>query len=435
MSKVSGDSDKVKEEKLTSAIEQVLWSKAKGAPGGKVALDIFTQLVGNNTEASIQLSDKSGKSFETIKKKLFGNKYRVELTIPEKAKDELYAEVKISKLSLTKKSAALNLLPQIEIKNLKWDKDEVHRGDILKITADISGAYDGAEAEVQIWEFDSDQAHDLVTSIPVNVKNKKIETEWEFQYVDDTDDIATDEENENGYSWPEYFFRIVVGGKSEDSKVIKFKDWVEIEWRYPNGEPAANKNFKMYLADGSEVSGTFDDDGKYRLEYSSPGPVRVSLEEEDENEDSDNEEEKQTIKINLKDAENNSYSNKKFEIRYGLDTVGGNTSGDGLIEAEIPADITEADLLVWLKDGEEKATYKTTLRFESIEPETDTKGIQTRLQSLGFYNGEIDGALNPMLRDAIKNFQKQNNLPVNGDLSSDLADKVNKKFKTLNTKK
>ena len=124
MDKHSGDTDKVKKITLTSSIEQVMWTKISAVPGGKVGMEIITQLVGNNSDVSIQISDKSGKTFDTIKKKMFGNKFYVEVTIPEKAKDELYAEVKLSKHGLSKKSNGLNLLPPVEIKNLKWDKNE-----------------------------------------------------------------------------------------------------------------------------------------------------------------------------------------------------------------------------------------------------------------------------------------------------------------------
>ena len=74
MDKHSGDTDKPKEVKLTSSIEQVVWTNKSGAPGGKVGLQITTQLVGNNSEVSVQISDKSGSTFDTIKKKIFGGK-------------------------------------------------------------------------------------------------------------------------------------------------------------------------------------------------------------------------------------------------------------------------------------------------------------------------------------------------------------------------
>ena len=340
----------------------------------------------------------------------------------------MFAEVKLSKLSLTKKSNGLVVYPPIEIKNLKWDRDEVHRGDIVKITADVTNIYDGAEAEVQILEYDSDLAHDFVASIPVTIKNKKIETQWEFQYVEDTDDIPTEEETENGYQWPEYFFRVNVGGKSGDSKIMRFKDWIDLEWIYDNERPVANKTLKLITAKGSEREETVDDEGKLRLENLPPGPFQILIDENElESEADESTSEEVTIKVVLKDHNGNPYSNIKYEIKYDSNTISGNTSGDGLIEKQIPPDVLEAELLVWL-DDDDNASYCTVLRFEEFEPEDSPRGIQKRLQNLGYYPGKIDGELGPMTKDAINKFQKSNNLSVTGAINSELAEKVNKKF-------
>lgn len=276
-----GKTNKKTEIELESDINRIVWTAGTACPGGKVGLEIETQFVGVNSEIAIEITDKSGKKFDTIKKKIYGNKLWLEITVPEKAKDELYAEVKLSKHGISKKSRGLYLFPSVEIKNLKWDKQEAKRGDILKLTADIKGLADGNEAEIQIWEHDSDLAHDLVTKFPIKIRNQKIEADWEFQYIDDTDDIPTQEENENGYQWPEYFFRVICAGKSADSGLLKFKDWVEIEWIYPDGSKAANKNFKLLLADGTQKTESFNDQGIYRLEDTSPGPFKIVIKDDD----------------------------------------------------------------------------------------------------------------------------------------------------------
>ncbi|OGU72995.1 MAG: hypothetical protein A2V93_00760 [Ignavibacteria bacterium RBG_16_34_14] len=280
MNKHSGETDKVQKTKLTSSVEQVLWTKNSAAPGGKIGLEVYTQFVGNNSDIQIEITDKSGKKFETIKRKISGNKFWTELTVPEKAKDELFAEVKLPKHSLNKKSNGLYLFPFVEINNLKWDKQEARRGDTLKLTADIKGLADGNEAEIQIWEHDSDGAHDLITKFPAIVKNKKIEADWEYEYHEDTDEIPTEEETEKGYNPPEYFFRVNVAGVSADSGLLEFKDWIEIEWEGEDGHPAANKKFKLITADGNERNESFDDQGRIRLEDMPPGPFKILFEDE-----------------------------------------------------------------------------------------------------------------------------------------------------------
>ncbi len=277
MSEHKGNTDKVNKVNLTSAVEQVVWSLGAAAVGGKAGIEVYTQFVGNNSEMSIKISDKSGKTFDTIKKKMFGNKFWTEIAVPEKAKDELYAEVKFSKLGIEKKSNSLRLLPPIELKNLKWDKKEAKRGDILKITAEVKRIADGNEAEVQIWEYDADEAHEMITKFPVIIKNQKIETEWEFQYRDDTENIPTEDEAENGYKNPEYFFRISLAGVSKDSELLKFKDYVELKILDENNNPIANEDVTLITPDSKKQNLKTDSDGVLKVEDIPPGKLKIEF--------------------------------------------------------------------------------------------------------------------------------------------------------------
>ena len=275
MTKYSNSTNKIKEVKLTSTIEQVMWTKNMTAAGGKIGLEVFTKYVGNNSEIKIEIKDKSGKSGGSVKGKITGNRFWKNIDIPENLKDELTATVKLSKHGLEKKSNTIPLLPPIKITNVKWDKTEAKRGDILKLTAEVKGAYDGAEAKIEVFEHDADGAHDLVASFPTLVKSQKIKTEWEFQYVEDTDDIPTHEEAEKGYQWPEYFFRIIIGGVSKDSGLLKFKDFIEIELKDIGGISVGNEEYKLYLPDGSEKKGKLDKNGYARIENIQPGKIKV----------------------------------------------------------------------------------------------------------------------------------------------------------------
>lgn len=280
MTEHKGNTGKVNKVNLESSIDRVIWTSGTGCAGSKAGIEVNTHFVGNNSDIKIEISDKSGKVFETVKSKIAGNFFYTQITVPEKAKDELYAEVKLSKLSLTKKSNCMYVYPAVEIKNLKWDKKEARRGDILKLTADVNNVYEGAEAEIQIWEHDTDGAHDLITKFPVIVKNKKIEVDWEYEYHEDTDEIPTQEEAEKGYNPPEYFFRVNIAGVSADSGLLEFKDWIEIQWAEADGTPAANRKFKLITADGKERNESFDSQGWIRLEDMPPGAFKIILEDE-----------------------------------------------------------------------------------------------------------------------------------------------------------
>lgn len=48
--------------------------------------------------------------------------------------------------------------------------------------------------------------------------------------------------------------------------------------------------------------------------------------------------------------------------------------------------------------------------------QTAIRSAQQQLKSQGYYNGSVDGIDGPMTRSAIRNYQSQNNLAVNGRL-------------------
>lgn len=270
-----GSSDKIKKVELSSSIQQVLWTKPFAAAGAKIGLEVFTQFVGNNSEIQIELYDKNAKKFDAIKGKISGNHFWKEITVPEKAKDELYAFVKLPKHDLCKKSNCLYIYPAVQIKNLKWDKKEARRGDILKLTADVLNVYEGTEAEIQIWEYDTDGAHDFITKFPAIVKNQMVEAGWEFEYYEDTDDIPTEEETEKGYNYPEYFFRVVIAGVSRDSEILRFKDWIGLVLYNYSGKPIPNIQYKLILPDGKERTGKLDKDGYSKEDDIPPGKIKI----------------------------------------------------------------------------------------------------------------------------------------------------------------
>ena len=123
-------SNQIKKVELPSSIEQVLWTKHYASTGALVGLEVFTKFVGNNSDIQIELYDKNAKKFDTIKRKISGDHVWLEIAVPEKAKDELYAYAKLPKHNLCKKSQCLYIYPPAQIKNCKWDKKEARRGDI-----------------------------------------------------------------------------------------------------------------------------------------------------------------------------------------------------------------------------------------------------------------------------------------------------------------
>jgi N-acetylmuramoyl-L-alanine amidase len=91
----------------------------------------------------------------------------------------------------------------------------------------------------------------------------------------------------------------------------------------------------------------------------------------------------------------------------------GKTGSDGTISEPIPPNAREG--LLFIGDDEEEVL----IRFGHVDPITEVSGVQSRLQNLGFYDGEVNGDLSPETTAAIAEFQRAHDLPGNGELSDE----------------
>lgn len=298
MAEYKKETDKVHKVTLKSKITHALWGCKSASVGEKVNLEVRTQFVGNGSEIQIKVQDKSGKTIEKITDKIYADLFKGSVTIPDKAKEELTFTAKLPKHGLEKKSESLNVFPPRIITNAKWSQTEARRGDIVKLTADTKGIPDDTEVIISIYEHDQDEAHDFITKLPVRVKANKIETEWEFEYHEDVDDIPTDEEMKKAgksYNHPEYFFVARCYGAEAKSGLLRFKDWIEIELYYDDGIPIANEKYIIYYADGAMSKGKLNEHGFALIEDIPPGRVIVEYPDVDKEEETDDTVEEITV--------------------------------------------------------------------------------------------------------------------------------------------
>jgi len=294
MSEYKKQTDKVHEVTLDSKITNVNWRQKIATVGDKVSFVVQTHYVGNGSDIEVKFEDKKGKvKLSTgdepgtmkgiISGKVYGNRFMGTIIVPEKVREELKFNVKLNKHGLEMKSKPIVVFPKINVKNLKWGQKEARRGDIVKLSADIENLPDGAEVMILIYEYDRDDAHDFITKFPCRVKNKKIEAEWEYEYHEDTDEIPTQREMEkygNNYNPPEYFFEIdfngQVFGDKQESGLLEFKDWIEIELRDAFGNLLSDEEYVIRLPDGAERRGRTDSTGNLREEGLPPGVCFVT---------------------------------------------------------------------------------------------------------------------------------------------------------------
>ena len=68
-----------------------------------------------------------------------------------------------------------------------------------------------------------------------------------------------------------------------------------------------------------------------------------------------------------------------------------------------------------LKEASLKSSADVSLdKIGEAQPQAEPKQIQTALKNTGYYQGAVDGKLGKKTRRAVRDFQKANNLPVDG---------------------
>jgi hypothetical protein len=262
--------------------------KAQSAPiSQKAGFAVVTSFVGQGAPVECKGKSAKGKSLGTVSGKMRGNRFDGEFTIPADTQvgDMVFFEVNLAGNGLTDVSNRIAAVPPIKVTDMHWSVPEARRGDIVTLSAKVENVPDEAPVKVIIFEQDEDGAHDKIVEIPAIVKNKKVELQWEYEYHEDTDEIPTDQQMSRygrSYNPPEYFFVIRIVdqnfGKQQESGLLLFKDYIEIELKDDRGNIIENKDYVLHLPDGSERRGRVDANGRSRENDIPPGTVTIDVE-------------------------------------------------------------------------------------------------------------------------------------------------------------
>jgi hypothetical protein len=88
----------------------------------------------------------------------------------------------------------------------------------------------------------------------------------------------------------------------------------------------------------------------------------------------------------------------------------GTLDADGKLDVGIPAAAREGTLRVGT--GERQKVFP--LKLGRLNPVDDLRGVQARLNGLGFVCGPVDGLLGPLTRNALRLFQRDAGIEVTG---------------------
>jgi len=284
--KFSKSTDTEEEIQLDSTLISATWNAGLAIAGQSASFEVLTAFVGDGAAIKIKGKSEKGKKLGKVSDVIVQNRYAGCLEIPGDMEpdDEIYFEVELAKNGLVGESNRIPVIPGVQVTNMKWSADEARRGDVLKLSADISGLKDRTEVDLVIYEYDRDRAHDKIVELPATVQDGKVEVEWVYEYHEDTHEIPTDEETKRyggTYNPPEYFFTVKTEsaefGRDQESGLLTFKDWIEIELVDESGRPRPNEKYTLTLPDGTQPTGNLDGEGKAVEKDVPPGRIEIEF--------------------------------------------------------------------------------------------------------------------------------------------------------------
>jgi len=95
-----------------------------------------------------------------------------------------------------------------------------------------------------------------------------------------------------------------------------------------------------------------------------------------------------------------------YELTIGDASTRGQTDGKQPIEVPIRADLDKATLTIWPATADPSTGITWTLALGHLDPVAELSGVQGRLTNLGYFWGATDGEPSPELDDAIRRFQR-----------------------------
>lgn len=114
------------------------------------------------------------------------------------------------------------------------------------------------------------------------------------------------------------------------------------------------------------------------------------------------------LSVYLQDETGAPYGGCKYEIRVpGQQPLQGSTSEAGLVSHEVGDDVTEAELSLWTDPGDPREVSQWILRIGALDPIDTVSGVQSRLNNLGYYGGEITGVMDDATRAALRDYQRR----------------------------
>jgi len=234
-----------------------------GGKTGKAKVETKKTEVEENHYLDVKVEDKSGNP-------ITGLKYTVKTPDGHTTEGVLTGQVK--KTGLKEGSCEVKM---VALMGVEWSTKKAAVGDTVKLKAKTAGIESGSPVTLDIFIKDSNYADHLLTSIESKVDGDKIEAEWTLEIDKKLLKDQDQKEKTGRYSSPWFYFVVKAGGTSARSKLLWYRDYIELKLKDSKGNPLANKAVKLFFPDGTVKKATLDGDGYAKVEDIPPGKAKI----------------------------------------------------------------------------------------------------------------------------------------------------------------
>ncbi len=112
----------------------------------------------------------------------------------------------------------------------------------------------------------------------------------------------------------------------------------------------------------------------------------------------------------LQDESAKPYAGCAYELTVGKETFKGTTSADGMVSHPVKESAREGELKLWRNPEDPNGVYTWKIQIGHLDPlkdVSDIRGVQSRLNNLGYHTGPVDGRMSDATRSALKDFQRR----------------------------
>ena len=117
------------------------------------------------------------------------------------------------------------------------------------------------------------------------------------------------------------------------------------------------------------------------------------------------------LNIRFLDAEQEPRAGVEYDVSFDGQVVHGTLDSDGFLREWMVPDARVAAVRLYAEGGEEYYEFK----IGRLEPVTEDRGVQSRLNNMGYACGAEDGELGEKSKEAIARFQADHGLEVSGE--------------------